>query len=115
MFFQLLLSIFIGVGAGVITGLTPGIHINLVSALLVGFSGYLLGITSGVSLAVFIIAMGITHTFLDAIPSIFLGAPDEDMVMGVLPGHKLLLEGKGYEAVKLTVIGSLLSFKAASI
>src|SRR3989339_407033 len=109
MFFQLLLSIFIGVGAGVITGLTPGIHINLVSALLVGFSGYLLGITSGVSLAVFIIAMGITHTFLDAIPSIFLGAPDEDMVMGVLPGHKLLLEGKGYEAVKLTVIGSLLS------
>ena len=109
MFVEIILAILLGVAAGTFTGLTPGIHINLVSALLVGFSGYLLGITSGVSLAVFIIAMGITHTFLDAIPSIFLGAPDEDMVMGVLPGHKLLLEGKGYEAVKLTVIGSLLS------
>jgi len=38
---------------------------------------------------------------------IFLGAPDPSMVMGVLPGHKMLLEGEGYEAVKLTIIGSL--------
>ncbi|MBD3268470.1 hypothetical protein GF373_17520, partial [bacterium] len=29
--------------------------------------------------------------------------------MNALPGHKLLLEGKGFEAVKLTVIGSLMS------
>lgn len=56
--------------------------------------------------------MAITHTFLDSIPSIFLGAPDSDMALGVLPGHKLLLQGKGYEAVKLTVIGSLLSLIA---
>ncbi len=109
MFFEIILAVLIGCLAGVITGLSPGIHINLVSAVLVGFSGYLLGIVSPLSLAVFIISMGVTHTFLDAVPSIFLGAPDEDMVMGVLPGHRLLLEGKGYEAVKLTVIGSLLS------
>ena len=50
--------------------------------------------------------MSITHTFLDAIPSIFLGAPDAGMEMSVLPGHKLLLEGRGYEAVFLTVVGS---------
>jgi len=72
-------------------------------------SGYLLGVTDVVSLSVFIIAMSVTHTFLDSIPSIFLGAPDADMALGVLPGHRLLLEGKGYEAVKLTVIGSLLA------
>lgn len=112
MFAGIIIAIIAGVGAGIITGLTPGIHINLVSAMLVGFSGYLLGITSALSLGVFIISMGVTHTFLDAVPSIFLGAPDEDMVMGVLPGHKLLLEGRGYEAVKLTVIGSLLSLIA---
>ena len=52
--------------------------------------------------------MGITHTFLDAIPSIFLGAPDESQILNVLPGHRLLLRGMGYEAVKLTVIGSLM-------
>lgn len=109
MFYEIMSAILIGTLAGIVTGLTPGIHINLVSALVVGFSGYLLGITSPLSLAVFIVSMGVTHTFLDAVPSIFLGAPDEDMVLGVLPGHRMLLEGKGYEAVKLTVIGSLLS------
>lgn len=52
--------------------------------------------------------MGVTHTFLDSIPSIFLGAPDTDTVMAVLPGHKLLFQGLGWDAVRLTVIGSLL-------
>ena len=52
--------------------------------------------------------MGVTHTFLDSIPSIFLGAPDSDTVMAVLPGHKLLFQGLGWDAVRLTVIGSLL-------
>ena len=109
MFFQICLGILLGVCAGVITGLIPGIHINLISILLVSLSGYFLGFTNPVVLGVFVIAMAVTHTFLDAIPSIFLGAPDADMALSVLPGHKLLLEGKGYEAVKLTVIGSFFS------
>jgi len=50
--------------------------------------------------------MSVTHTFLDSIPSIFLGAPDSGLELSVLPGHKLLLQGRGYEAVFLTVIGS---------
>ncbi|MBR9702822.1 hypothetical protein GOV10_02200, partial [Candidatus Woesearchaeota archaeon] len=60
-----------------------------------------------VPVAVFIIAMSVTHTYLDVIPSIYLGAPDPDMVLSVLPGHRLLLEGKGLHAVRLTQIGSL--------
>jgi putative membrane protein len=59
--------------------------------------------------------MAITHTFLDALPSIFLGAPDADQALNVLPGHKLLLQGKGFEAVKLTVIGSLLCLLLAVV
>jgi putative membrane protein len=35
-----------------------------------------------------------------------LGAPDEDMALSVLPAHSLLLEGKGYEAVALSAMGS---------
>jgi putative membrane protein len=35
-----------------------------------------------------------------------LGAPDEDKALSVLPAHSLLLEGKGYEAVTLSAIGS---------
>lgn len=109
LFLELFIACLLGVSAGIITGLIPGIHINLISILLVSLSAYFLGFTDPVVLGVFIIAMAVTHTFLDSIPSIFLGAPDADMVMSVLPGHQLLLEGRGYEAVKLTVIGSFFS------
>ncbi len=105
---ELLIAVLLGIMAGIVTGLIPGIHINLVSLLLLSASAYFLNITSPLVLACFVIAMSVTHTFLDSIPSIFLGAPDPDMALSVLPGHKLLLAGKGYEAVKLTVIGSLL-------
>ena len=109
MLLEVLAAVLLGCLAGIFTGLIPGVHINLVSLLLVSASGYLLGFTEPIVLGVFIIAMSITHTFLDAVPSIFLGAPDPDTVLSVLPGHRMLLEGKGFEAVKLTIIGSLLS------
>ncbi len=108
MFLQIILALIAGILCGIVTGLVPGIHVNLISVLLLSASSFLLNYTVGVVLAVFIISMAITHSFLDAIPSIFLGAPDTDTVMAVLPGHKLLLEGLGYDAVRLTVIGSLL-------
>jgi len=109
MFLEFLIAAFLGILAGIFTGLIPGIHINLVSLLVVSFSVYLLDIFSFTALGVFIISMAITHTFLDILPAIFLGAPDADTALGVLPGHRLLLQGMGYEAVKLTVIGSLSS------
>ena len=108
MFIELIIAITAGTFAGIITGLIPGIHINLVSLILVSVSGYFLSFTNGLVLGVFIIAMSVTHTFLDPIPSVFLGAPDSATALAVLPGHRMLLEGRGYDAVKLTVIGSLL-------
>ena len=51
--------------------------------------------------------MSITHTFIDYIPSIFLGAPDEDSFLSILPGHRMLLKGHGFAAVTLTLYGSL--------
>lgn len=109
MFFEILIAALLGILAGIFTGLIPGVHINLVSILLVTLSGYFLGFVGAISLGVFIISMAITHTFLDILPAIFLGAPDADTALSVLPGHKLLLKGMGYEAVKLTVVGSLFS------
>ena len=109
MILNILLALIIGILFGIITGLIPGVHVNLISLILLSMSGYFLGFTNPLVLSVFIIAMSVTHSFLDAIPATFLGAPDAAMALSVLPGHQLLLEGKGYEAVKLTVIGSLLS------
>ena len=96
MFFGLIVAVVFGICAGIITGLIPGIHINLISLLLVSISGFFLGFTSPTVLGVFIIAMAVTHTFLDVIPSVFLGAPDADTALIVFPGHILLLEGKGF-------------------
>ncbi len=109
MFSHLLLALLCGIFAGIITGIIPGIHINLISVIIISISGCLLGFTAPLTLGTFIIAMAITHTFLNIIPAVFLGAPDGDTALGVLPGHKLLLQGKGYEAVKLNIIGSLFS------
>ena len=103
---QLLLAVILGLIAGTITGIIPGIHINLIAIMLFVSSTFFLQFTSPIVLAAFVVAMAITHTFLDFIPSILLGAPDEDTALSVLPGHKLLLQGKGYGAIKLTLIGS---------
>jgi len=94
MILEILIALLLGVCAGTISGLTPGIHVNLISLILISLSSYFLGFTSPIVLGVFIISMAVTHTFLDSIPSIFLGAPDADMALGVLPGHKLLLKEK---------------------
>lgn len=106
---HIFIAIILGCFFGIFTGLIPGIHINLVSLLVLSFSAYLLNITSPIIIAIFIISMSITHTFLDTIPSIFLGAPEEGTALSVLPGHKMLLKGKGYEGVMLTLIGSFFS------
>ncbi|MFA5856621.1 MAG: tripartite tricarboxylate transporter permease [Candidatus Pacearchaeota archaeon] len=107
MIIELIIAIFLGIIIGTITGLIPGIHINLVGSILLLSSTYLLTIVSPISLVCFIIAVAITHTFVDFIPSILLGAPNEDSILSVLPGHRLLLVGKGYEAVLSSLEGAL--------
>lgn len=106
MYFEMLVAIALGITAGIITGLTPGIHVNLVCTILLATSSLSLKYISPLSLGGFIIAMAITHTFLDALPSIYLGAPSEDQILSALPGHRMLLEGKAHEAVVLTIMGS---------
>ncbi len=106
MFYELLITIGLGVGCGVITGLIPGIHVNLIAIILLSYVNMLLNHFSLFSLGCFIIALAVTHTFLDAIPTIYLGMPDSATALGVLPGHRYLLKGWGYMAVKLTLIGS---------
>lgn len=107
MLIEITIAILLGIIAGTFTGLIPGIHVNLVGVFLVSISAILLNITSPLSLAIFIVALAITHTFIDFIPSILLGCPDTDTELSVLPGHELLKQGKGYEAILLTTYGSI--------
>ncbi|MEK6868099.1 MAG: tripartite tricarboxylate transporter permease [Nanoarchaeota archaeon] len=63
----------------------------------------------------FIIALSITHIFLEFIPSTFLGAPDASTILSVLPGHRYLLAGNGMMAVKLSCIGCFFGIIISSI
>ena len=101
MFGEIVLALCFGLALGVVTGLVPGVHVNLVAVLLFSFLHF-----DGFLVAIVIIANAVTHTFLDTIPSVFLGCPEEGNCLSVLPGHRLLMEGKGYYAVMLTVVGS---------
>jgi len=107
MLIEILLFLLLGILAGTFTGLMPGIHINLIGALLVSASVSFLFFMPGLYFVVFITSMAITHTFVDFIPSVFLGCPDTDTELSVLPGHELLKEGKGHAAVMLTAYGGL--------
>lgn len=109
MLIELFIALLAGVFIGTLTGLFPGVHINLVGAFLVSLSSSLLIGISPIYFAVFISALAITHTFVDFIPSIFLGCPDEDTALSVLPGHEMLRKGEGYQAIMRTAYGGLIS------
>lgn len=98
-FLALLLGIVLGIGAG----LLPGLHPNNTIPIILGISFLFDPLTA----AIILITCGVVDSFLAYIPAILLGAPEDTTSLGVLPGHKLLLEGKGFEAIKLTVIGNL--------
>ncbi len=107
MLIEILLFLFLGIAFGILTGLIPGIHINLVGVFLITLAASFLSFLNPIYFVVFIVSMAITHTFVDFIPSIFLGCPDTDTELSILPGHDLLKKGKGYEAITLTTYGSL--------
>ncbi|MFQ5532162.1 MAG: tripartite tricarboxylate transporter permease, partial [Candidatus Nanoarchaeia archaeon] len=107
MLIEIIAALLLGCIMGTFTGLIPGIHINLIGVFIVTLSTSFLAFLNPIYLVVFISSMAITHTFLDFIPSIFLGCPDTDTELSILPGHKLLKKGLGYEAVILTAYGSL--------
>ncbi|HEY9206395.1 MAG TPA: tripartite tricarboxylate transporter permease [Candidatus Methanoperedens sp.] len=102
----LIISIFLGFLLGIVSGLTPGIHVNNFALILLALSSLFqdMGFTP-FYIAVIILSNSIAQTFLDIIPSVFLGAPEADTALAVMPGHVLLMEGRGAEAVRLSALG----------
>lgn len=103
---EILPGVFFGVILGTISGIIPGVHANTLAGVLLSLQVVLLSIMGPVALAGMLFAALITHTFVDAIPSTFLGIPEADTSLAVLPAHALCLEGNGEEAVRLAALGS---------
>jgi len=108
----------LGVAAGVCTGLAPGLHVNNVAVLLLAsrpaFEAAVLAQFPAARpdevvaiLSSFVMGTVIGHSFLDFVPSVYLGAPEEKTALSVLPGHRLLLAGEGHVAVRLAARGAI--------
>jgi putative membrane protein len=98
---ELFIAFSFGVLLGIIAGLLPGLHPNNTVPIVLGLS-FLFG---PLPTAIILVSSGVVNSFVNFIPSILLGAPEDSTVLGVLPGHKLLLQGRGYEAIKLCTTG----------
>ena len=92
-----------GIILGIISGLLPGLHSNTIISIItaLGFSNE--------QLALIIIALLPAHILISFIPSIFFGIPDQNTVVSVLPGQRMVLKGKGMLALKVVLISSLLA------
>src|SRR5690242_5085466 len=115
-----MLGTLLGAGVGLLAGLVPGLHANNVAQ--AGAAGRLalvagLGAAAGAAqpgpegtfaACGFLVGVALGHAFTDEIPAVFLGAPDPDTALSVLPGHRLLHAGLGGAAVRAAAVGSAL-------
>ncbi|MDD1770958.1 MAG: tripartite tricarboxylate transporter permease [Methanomassiliicoccales archaeon] len=110
-----------GSALGICSGMVPGLHVNTFSLILVSAfplleppvqdlcaSFSLDPWLAPLLLSCTIVSAAVTHSFLDFLPSLFLGVPEEGTVISVLPGHRLLLDGRAMDAVRCAALGSLL-------
>ncbi len=106
-FAWLIASFIFGIFLGCLTGLIPGFHVNNVALIALSLSPVAVGI--GIPLdavAGIIVACGTVHTFLNYIPSALVGAPDDNMALALLPGHRMLISGQAAQGVAYSARGS---------
>ncbi len=99
----------IGTILGFFAGITPGIHSNTFSALIVSASAFLFLQFSPADVSAMIVTSAVAYTVANIIPATFLGLPDEDTAISILPTHRMVLEGRGFEAVSISCFSSLIA------
>jgi putative membrane protein len=95
MMLELAGAIVLGVLLGLFAGLVPGLHPNTLSAVLAG-----IGIPDS-ALPFIILSLAAAAGVFEMFRAIFLYVPDATTVISVLPGHRMLMEGKGMLALRI--------------
>ncbi len=111
----------VGSAVGCFTGIVPGIHVNTLAALMLAaypaieesMSGFADPEYVPILVSCCIMSASAVHSFVDFVPSAFIGAPDADDALTVLPAHRLLLQGEGMTAVRAAAVGSAVGAGAA--
>lgn len=107
MFYILLFSV-IGIFVGLFAGIMPGIHPNQVYVALIGFLPLLSAYPPSAILAL-ILSTALMDTMGNYIPGIFFSLPDPKTVLNVLPGHRMVLDGKGLDALFISLTSAFIT------
>jgi len=106
---DIFIAIFLGILLGIITGITPGLHVNTIGIILFSISDEILKYTNALTLCSFLVSISICHAMIEFIPSLLLGIPEENTILSIQPGHRLLFKGKGKQAIRLISVGGYFS------
>lgn len=102
---ELVIACFIGILIGTTTGMIPGIHVNTAGAILFASSTFLLTFFSPEFLCVLMVSMSIAHALIEFVPSMLLGVPEEGTATSILPGHRMVLQGRSKEVIRIVSVG----------
>lgn len=102
---ELVIACFIGILIGTVTGMIPGIHVNTAGAIIFASSGFLLATLSPEFLCVMLVSMSIAHALIEFVPSMLLGVPQEGTATSILPGHRMVLQGRSKEVIRIVSVG----------
>ncbi len=91
-----LLLFFCGIFLGIISGLIPGVHINLVGAIFPLKNIW------------FLIPLSISYSFFNTFPLFLLQFPDESNYLTLNLIQRLIVSGRAKEGLKITIFGSLI-------
>ena len=102
---ELVIACFIGILIGTMTGMIPGIHVNTAGAIIFAASTFLLTFLSPEFLCVVMVSMSIAHALIEFVPSMLLGVPQEGTATSILPGHRMVLQGRSKEVIRIVSVG----------
>lgn len=102
---ELVIACFVGIMIGTTTGMIPGIHVNTAGAILFASSAFLLSQVSAEFLCVLMVSMSIAHALIEFVPSMLLGVPQEGTATSILPGHRMVLQGRSKEVIRIVSVG----------
>lgn len=109
-----MVMVVVGASIGLFSGIVLRIHINTLAVMLLTVHLAIAGVLSGSWTPMGRYCCERLHyvcirssTFVDFVPSVFIGVPNGEDAVSVLPEHRLLLQGKGMAIVRAVVIGSL--------
>ncbi len=107
-FLTILVFTLLGTCVGGLISMIPSLHIYNTAGIALILWASIQNVIPYSAIAPFFLSLVVAYAFLNTLPMTLIGAPDESATVTILPGTKYLMTGRGYEAVAITGIGSLM-------